>query len=652
MLKHKSIDRVCAVVLVVTILLTCAITGLAMGGQIESRNVAGYAERLFDTSTVHTIDIVIDDWDAFLETCTSEQYSLCSVVIDGEKCGSVGIRGKGNTSLSNVAQYGNNRYSFKLEFDHYQEGRSYYGLDKLCLNNLIQDATYMKDYLAYTLMNKMGVAAPLCSFVKVNVNGEYWGLYLAVEAVEDAFLTRNYGSESGELYKPDSMSMGGGKGQGQDFRMSDFRERFNSAKSESETAETSETSEGAEMEGFTPPEGFDPSNFTPPEGGPGGGFGGFGFGSDDVKLVYTDDDPDSYANIFENAKTDVNDADKARLIAALKALNEGTDIESTVDVEAVIRYFVVHSFLVNGDSYTGSMIHNYYLYERDGMLSMIPWDYNLSLGGFNMSSDSGTDSATSAVNDPIDTPVSGGDVTSRPMLAWIFADETYTEMYHQIYSAFMAEVYDSGWLLEEIDRVSAMIAPYVETDPTAFFSYEEYEKGVETLKTFVELRCQSVEGQLNGSIPSTTTAQSADGSALIDACTIDLSDMGSMGGGGQGGGGGFPGMPGGSDSSGFPGMPGSSDGNGFPGMPEGMDGFPAMPGAAGDSASIPDSSAEGETETAAAVSAEASFPTPPGGMGEMPGQDDSLKAALPWAVSSLIVLIAGLIFAKRARICR
>ena len=50
-----------------------------------------------------------------------------------------------------------------------------------------------------------------------------------------------------------------------------------------------------------------------------------------------------------------------------------------MDVDEVIRYFVVHNFVCNFDSYTGSMIHNYYLYEEDGQLSMIPWDYNLPL---------------------------------------------------------------------------------------------------------------------------------------------------------------------------------------------------------------------------------------------------------------------------------
>ena len=60
------------------------------------------------------------------------------------------------------------------------------------------------------MMGYFGVDAPLCSYVYITVNGEDWGLYLAVEGVEESFLERNYGSGYGELYKPDSMSMGGG----------------------------------------------------------------------------------------------------------------------------------------------------------------------------------------------------------------------------------------------------------------------------------------------------------------------------------------------------------------------------------------------------------------------------------------------------------
>ena len=104
---------------------------------------------VIDTSVVHTIDIVMDDWDGFLDTCTNEEYTICTVVIDNESYKNVGIRAKGNTSLTQVASYGNDRYSFKIEFDHYDSTKSYYGLDKLSLNNIIQDNIYLKDYLSY-----------------------------------------------------------------------------------------------------------------------------------------------------------------------------------------------------------------------------------------------------------------------------------------------------------------------------------------------------------------------------------------------------------------------------------------------------------------------------------------------------------------------
>lgn len=450
----------------------------------------------------------------------------------------VAIRGKGNTSLTQVEQYGNSRYSFKVEFDHYDNALSYYGLDKLSLNNLIQDNTMLKDYLCYQLMGSFGVDAPLCSFVYITVNGEDWGLYLAVEGVEESFLQRNYGSGYGELYKPDSQSMGGGRGNGGAFSLGDWQQEV-AGETGGAAAGSQDTFPAAPdgLEGgFPGQEGFSPgAEGEMPEGGApdmsgGRGDGGFSMGSDDTALLYTDDAYSSYQNIFDNAKTDVTDSDKDRLIASLKQLNAQENLEEVVDVEEVIRYFVVHNFVCNFDSYTGSMIHNYYLYEEDGQLSTIPWDYNLAFGGFLGSSD-----ATALVNYPIDTPVSGGTVDSRPMLAWIFSSEEYTQLYHQYFSQFLAEWFDSGAFAQAFQQVVDLITPYVEKDPTKFCTTEEFQAGVEALEDFCLLRAQSVQGQLEGTIPSTDDGQSADSSSLVDASSVDISAMGTMnnGGGGQ-----------------------------------------------------------------------------------------------------------------------
>ena len=625
MSKSKHTTLFCSIIAALTLAFTILLCFAKSAGAIGTiERTFSYESKIFDTSYVHSIDIVMDsdDWQSFIENAESEEYALCSLVIDGETISNCAIRAKGNTSLSNVKQYGNNRYSFKVEFDHYDDALNYYGLDKLVLNNNIQDNTLMKDYLTYRMMAYMGVDAPLVSYVYVTVNGEDFGLYLAVEGVEESFLERNYGTDYGELYKPDSQSMGGGRGNGKDFDMQNFADEngfnfdFDENMSTGDGSGTTSTDDSTATDGTTstdtatPPakpdgDGSDNSasssdsssgtgGSTPPSmpsggfGGNGGGmggnppsmpgssdsssssgtdsssgddsgsssgsfpdmsgfdpsnmgdfdpssmgdmdFGGGGFDSDDdVSLIYTDDEFSSYSNIFDSAKTALSTADKKRLISSLKKLNENEDIEDVVNVEQVIRYFVVHNFVCNFDSYTGSMIHNYYLYEEDGKLSMIPWDYNLAFGGF-MGGD-----ATTMVNYPIDTPVSGGSVESRPMLSWIFESEEYTELYHSIMQEFITSFFDSGEFESLIDETYALIAPYAERDTTGFCTYEEFEAGVSTLKEFCLLRAQSVQGQLDGTIPSTSSGQNEDSSSLVDASDMLLSTMGSFGGGGGGG---------------------------------------------------------------------------------------------------------------------
>lgn len=109
------------------------------------------------------------------------------------------------------------------------------------------------------------------------------------------------------------------------------------------------------------------------------------------------------------------------------------------------------------------MIHNYYLYENDGQLSMLPWDYNLAFGGFQ-----GAGDAASLVNYLINSPVSGGTIDTRPMLAWIFNNIEYTEQYHELFTEFISKVFDSGKFAKKIDSVKALISPYIENEPTKF----------------------------------------------------------------------------------------------------------------------------------------------------------------------------------------
>ncbi|MFI3175114.1 MAG: CotH kinase family protein, partial [Bacillota bacterium] len=210
MLHSKHIEKICGVL----VLLCFAISFVFMQSEsfgITSAESNNYEQHFFSELNVNTIDIIVDEtaWQNLLDTASSKEYIVCDLLINGERFSNIAIRAKGNSSLQQVQSSDSDRYSFKIEFDHYDKTKTYYGLDKLALNNIIQDNTFMKDYMAYTLMGEFGVASPLVNYTNVSVNGEAFGLYLAVEAIEEAFLQRNYGNSYGIAYKPETTGGGG-----------------------------------------------------------------------------------------------------------------------------------------------------------------------------------------------------------------------------------------------------------------------------------------------------------------------------------------------------------------------------------------------------------------------------------------------------------
>ena len=472
MLAHKHIVKIIAVMMALAS--AACLLLLAFSDRLTENADMGvsmeYEEKLFNTDSIISINIIMDedDWNDMLENAIEEEYYECDVEINGETFYKVGIRPKGNTSLSSIANDSNtDRYSFKLEFDHYVEGQTCYGLDKLILNNNYADATNMKEALIYDMYQYLGVDASLYNYASISMNGSYKGVYLALEGVEDSFALRNYGTQSGQFYKPESTEMGGGMDAG-----------------------TNNGNNGAD-------------------------------------LNYSDDEEDSYSAIWDGALSDVSDSDKERVITALKNISEGTDLESYMDIDNLLAYMAVHVFSVNEDSLSGNMAHNYYLYESNGRLNLIPWDYNLCFGGMGMNG--GTD-ASSLVNDPIDNAFSG-----TTFFDSLLADENYHSQYYAYLEKLVEEYVEGGGFDAFYERVRSQIDELVESDPTAFYSYSEYEEAADTLYQIVKLRGESIQGQLEGSIPSTEEEQK-NSDSLIDASDLDVSLMGSMNGGMNSGG--------------------------------------------------------------------------------------------------------------------
>ncbi|HJB38682.1 MAG TPA: CotH kinase family protein [Candidatus Acutalibacter ornithocaccae] len=445
-----------AAVLAAALVLLLGLAGKA-GAILPAGENPGYVSRLFDGSRVHRVDIQVEDWEAFLASAPEEEYIPATVEIDGEAFRQVGLRAKGNNSLRLTAEYGLSRYSLKLEFDHYTDG-SYHGLDKLSLDASFQDNSYLKTWLAFDIMEFLGVPTPLHSFVWVTVNGQPWGLFLAVEEPEEAFARRNFGANHGQLYKPDYRSL---------------------------------AEENA-----------------------------------DVHLRYTTDEPEDYPGIFENAKLDPSPADRQRLVDSLKTLDSGQRLEEAVDVDEVLRYFVGQVFVMNWDSYLGHTGHNYLLYEEEGKLSMLPWDYNLAFGTYALGMTDPITDPNVLLNYPILTPAPGEYMTKRPLYHQLMQVDAYYLRYQELFGWFLAEYVESGELSAALWQAAELIAPYVEADPTAFCSYEDHRLAVETLEQVCLLRAESARGQLEGRYPATLAQQTQRPGEGVDASHVDLRHLG------------------------------------------------------------------------------------------------------------------------------
>lgn len=514
-----------------TFLLVCILSAVlwlcpSVREPVSSSGQPDYAP-LFQS--VMEVDIQIDPekWQELLDNAMNEEYVSCDVCINGTSCPSVGIRAKGNSSLMQVVNSDSDRYSLKLEFDQYIPGQTFSGLDKLVLNNNISDPTSLKDYLSYELFDALDVPAPLHTFAHITVNGEEWGCYLALEALEESFANRNFGSDHGQLYKPETTGgmggMGGNAGMVPPGKMNreapqeaaenpDIPHIAEAQQPESRMMQKPENAENQFAENENPTPGK--NNRMP---------GGFGKGksSGGADLVYVDENADSYPAIFTSAVFDSTSADEKRVITALKHIQEGSELEKYVNVDALLRYIAVNAFVVNMDSYFSNMTHNYYLYEENGRLSMLPWDYNLAFGSFR-----GQD-MTSAVNFPIDTPVSGITPEERPLIGKLLEVEEYRQRYHTYLQQLLREFIVNGHFDAVIDQTAAQIAPLLQKDPTAFYTFEEQQAAIPVLKQWAALRAESIQGQLDGRIPSTTEGQKANISALIDGSTVDASVLGS-----------------------------------------------------------------------------------------------------------------------------
>ncbi|MDY7229286.1 CotH kinase family protein [Hyalangium rubrum] len=140
-------------------------------------------------------------------------YVPSTVNFTGKTWWNVGIRYKGNSTLSGGWRSGIGKLPFRLNFDKFEdehpeiEGQHFYGFSKLSLSSNQGDASYIRDHVASSTFRAAGVPAAHTGFMAVYVDHgdgpEYFGLYTVAEDPQDSLLDTHFGNHKGALYEAD-----------------------------------------------------------------------------------------------------------------------------------------------------------------------------------------------------------------------------------------------------------------------------------------------------------------------------------------------------------------------------------------------------------------------------------------------------------------
>ncbi len=156
------------------------------------------SDQLFDLDEllVFSLEIPADSYNALLSD--PYEYVEATLTYDGVSYGPIGVRTKGENSWRPI----NEKSSLKLDFNRYEGGpERFYGLKGLTLNAMNEDYSMMHERVAYWLYRSAGVPAARAHHARVYLNGEYYGLFTAMDTVDDKFLERWFEDPTGSLFE-------------------------------------------------------------------------------------------------------------------------------------------------------------------------------------------------------------------------------------------------------------------------------------------------------------------------------------------------------------------------------------------------------------------------------------------------------------------
>lgn len=356
-----------------------------------------------------------------------------TIEFDGNVWNHVGVRYKGNSSLTSAWSSGTLKMPLKFDFDEFEDdypeidNQRFFGFKQLSLANGFSDDTYLRETLTYDAMREAGLVAGRTAFYEVVLDyGEgptSLGIYTVVEVVDDTVIDTAFGDDDGNIYEGDGQGVSLAEGT-YDLIADSFEKENNE----------------------------DEADWS------------------DIEALY---------NVL-HADTRTADPEQWR-----------ADLEAIFDVDTFLNWLAVGAVVQNWDTY-GAMNHNFYLYNNPetGQLVWIPWDHNMTFGvgmgagrGERPDTDLG-DRQGAGMGSRSNVTFDKAEVDeSWPLIRFLLDDPVYNAKYMG-YLAEASAMFDAATVNAHIEQMAGMLRPFI----SAAGEEEQFDTALQQLIAAVSAR--------------------------------------------------------------------------------------------------------------------------------------------------------------------
>jgi hypothetical protein len=169
-----------------------------VGGVEQPPDLGPTQEALYDPNTIH--DLALELPQASLDglALDPDRWVRADLHYQGNVWPDVGVHLKGNSSFRTQVE----KPALKIKVHAFDKNQRFGEVERLTLNNNVNEPSMMAETLAYRTYRHAGSPAPRTGYAHVTLNGVALGLYTLVESMDDQYVRFAWPDSTGTLYEP------------------------------------------------------------------------------------------------------------------------------------------------------------------------------------------------------------------------------------------------------------------------------------------------------------------------------------------------------------------------------------------------------------------------------------------------------------------